>query len=445
MASHKDLLQAHRLMTQRSALALISGEPDSPDQPLRRLNVATVSGLLAAAIAAAVFAVLGLIAPSSSAAGLTRPGTLVIDSASATAYVPCDGGRLCPALNYPSALLALDFTSVRRVTVTPSALARYSLGPTIGVAGLPQDLPLAQNLVTGPWSVCATTAGTTLVGGRSVGGVGLGTGSAALVTSGQGDVWVLWAGERLAIEPTVAQTLFPAMQVQTVPVAWLNALPGGPPFTAPHIPGQGTGVAGPDGVALAGQVFDQPGAGGAVSQYYVLLADGKLAHITGTQAQLLTREPGAPAAQPISPSQATADLSPTAIPRGGLPATIPAVTAIRSALCVTYGSALQPHLVTGATVPSGATPTSGGGLTALWLPPAHGALIGAAPGAGSAGVTTYFLVTGATRYALPSPSVAGILGYNLKSQSTVLPAAILAQLPAGPPLSPTAATKPAAG
>jgi type VII secretion protein EccB len=442
--SHKDLLQAHRLMTQRSALALITGEPDSPNQPLRRLNTGAISGLLVGAIAAAVFAVLGLISPASSAVNLTRAGTLVINTTSATAYVPCDSGKLCPALNYTSALLALDSTSVRRVNVTSGGLARYPIGPTIGVAGLPQDLPPASDLVTGPWAVCATTAGTTLVGGRSVGGTALGSGSAALATTGQGDVWVLWDGERLAIEPTVAQTLFPAMQVQTVPLAWLNALPEGPPFAAPPIASQGTEVNGPSGLAVVGQVFDQMGSGGAVAQYYVLLADGKLAHITATQAQLLTREPGAPAARDISPSAATADLSGTTIPRGALPATIPSVAPVQSALCVTYGSALERHIVTGATVPAGATP-SAGGLTQIWLPPAHGALLGAAPGTSAAGVTTYFLLTAATRYALPSQSVAGVLGYTLKSQSAVLPAAILDQIPSGPPLSPAAAAKPAAG
>ena len=425
-------------MTQRSALALISGEPDSPHQPLRRRNVGTISSLLAGAIAAAGFAVLGLISPgggaTGSAAGLAQAGTLVVDSASATAYVPCDSGKLCPALNYTSALLALDSASVRRVDVSPAALARYSLGPTIGVAGLPQDLPLAQNLVTGPWAVCATTAGTTLVGGHTVGGTPLGPGSAALATSGQGDVWVLWDGQRLAIQPSVAQTLFPAMQVQTVPSAWLNAVPEGaalrrPPHSRPRHP-----MIGPDGPTLVGQVFDQPGSGGAAPQYYALLADGKLAHITATQAQLLTREPGAPAARPISPSAATADLSTTTIPQACLPATIPAITPVRSALCVTYGPALQRHIVTAATVPSGATPTTAAtastALTRVWLPPAHGALIGAAPGPTSAGVTTYFLVTGATRYALPTQSVAAILGYTLKSDSTVLPAGILTQIPA---------------
>jgi type VII secretion protein EccB len=441
--SHRDLLQAHRLMTQRSALALISGEPDSPHQPLRRLNVGTISSLLAGAIAAAVFAVLGLISPGGGATGLIQAGTLVLDSASATAYVPCDSGKLCPALNYASALLALDSAQVRRVEVSPATLAHYSLGPTIGVAGLPQDLPLAQNLVTGPWAVCATTAGTTLVGGHTVGGTPLGSGSAALATTGRGDFWVLWHGQRLAIQPSVAQTLFPAMPVQAVPSAWLNAVPEGAPFSAPHIPGQGTQVTGPDGLAPVGQVFDQAGSGGAAPQYYALLADGKLAHITATQAQLLTREPAASPPRPISPSAATADLSATTIPAGGLPDTIPAVTPTSSAVCLTYGRTLARQIVTRATVPPGATPSSVPHIQ-VWLPPAHGALIGVAPGPTSAGVTTYFLLTAATRYALPTQSVAAVLGYTLKSDSTVLPAAILDQLPAGPPLSPTAATNPAA-
>ena len=127
MPTHKDLLQAHRLMTQRSALALITGEPDSPHQPLRRLNTGMVSSLLVGAIAAAVFAVLGLIAPAS-ASDLTKAGTLVIDAGSATAYVPCDHGRLCPALNYPSALLAL-VAAAAIVAGTGIWLPRYRPSP----------------------------------------------------------------------------------------------------------------------------------------------------------------------------------------------------------------------------------------------------------------------------------------------------------------------------
>ena len=449
MPTHKDLLQAHRLMTQRSALALITGEPDSPHQPLRRLNTGLVSSLLIGAIAAAVFAVLGLIAPAG-ASNLTKAGTLVINSNSGTAYVPCDHGQLCPALNFPSALLALDSDQVRRVEATPAGLSRYSLGPTIGVPGLPQDLPAPANLVTGPWAVCAASGGTTLVGGRAVGGTALGLASAALVSTGQGDVWVLWNGQRLAIEPRIAQTLFPAMRVQTVPLAWLNALPQGPDFAAPRIDGQGNTVTGPGGTeATVGQIFAQAGAGGAVAQYYVLLADGRLAQMDGTQAQLLEREPGAPAERAVTPSAATADLSGTAIPRHGLPATVPALSPVTSAVCVTYPPDLRPRIVTGAAVPAGATPagaaptgaSSPAALAQVWLPPAHGALIGAAPAAGRTGVTAYFLLTGATRYALPAQRVAAVLGYNLKAQATALPAGILDLLPSGPALNPSAATK----
>ena len=462
MQNRKDLLQAHRLMTQRSALALICGEPDSPNQPLRRLNLGTISSVLVGAIAAGVFAVLGLIAPGS-ASGLTRAGTLVIDSGSATAYVPCDGGKLCPALNEASALLALDSASVRRVNVSQASLAHYSIGPTIGVAGLPQDLPGPSDLVSGPWAVCAVSGVTTLVGGRSVGGTALGAAAAELATTGQGGDWVLWNGARLLIQPQVAETLFPAMQVQTVPLAWLDALPQGPDFTAPQIPGQGTVVTGPGGTpATAGQVYGQPSGGGAAAQYYVLLASGKLAQISATQAQLLEREPGAPAQRPISPSMATGDLSGTPIPANGLPSTVPALAPVTSALCVRYGPGLQRQIITGGTVPAGATPTgatptgatstgatstgatSAASVSQVWLPPAHGALAGAAPGSTASGVTSYFLVTGASRYALSSQSVAAVLGYNLNSQATVLPAAILDLLPSGPALNPNAATATAA-
>ena len=83
-------------------------------------------------------------------------------------------------------------------------------------------------------------------------------------------------------------------------------------------------------------------------------------------------------------------------------------------------------------------------MSQVWLPPAHGALAGAAPGSTASGVTSYFLVTGATRYALSSQSVAAVLGYNLKTQATVLPAALLDLLPSGPALNPNAATATAA-
>jgi len=446
--NRKDLLQAHRLMTQRTALALICGEPDSPNQPLRRLNTATVSSVLAGAIAAAVFGVLGLLSPGP-VSGLTNPGTLVIDKDTAAPYVPCGSGQLCPALNYASALLALNTSNVNRVDVSQASLSRYSIGPAIGITGLPQDLPTPADLVHGPWSVCAAGEESTLVGGRSVGGAALTSGQAVLATAQSFGDWMLWHGERLLISQPIMQSLFGGGNARNVPASWLDAIPRGPDFAAPTISGQGNSVRGPSGTqARVGQVYSEGGTAGAATQNFVLKAGGRLATVTDVQAALLEREPGAPAAQVISPSAATSDLSGTAVPNNGLPAEVPALPATTSPLCVTYGPGLSPRITAGGTVPAGAVPVNatGAGIGQVWLPPDHGALIGTVPSTDQPGtVTASFLVTGATRYALPSPGVASALGYNLGTEQAVLPASVLELLPQGPVMDPAKATQRADG
>src|SRR5215472_780800 len=208
-------------MTQRMSQALLCGEPDSRNRPLRRMYAASACSVLLAVIAAGVFAALGLFLPGSAqVTGLNKPGTLVVDTDTATAFVPCVGGELCPAVNLASALLALDSPgATRRVTVTTAQLAGYAIGPAVGIAGLPPVLPAASALVRGPWSVCAAGGSTVLVGGVSTRGRALGPSDAALV-SAHGGEWLLWDSTRLAIQPAVAQTLFGAGPV-SVPQAWL--------------------------------------------------------------------------------------------------------------------------------------------------------------------------------------------------------------------------------
>jgi type VII secretion protein EccB len=456
--NRKDLLQAHRLMTQRAALALICGEPDSPNQPLRRLNTATVSSVLAGVIVAAVFGVLGLLSPGA-VSGLTNPGTLVIDKDTATPYVPCGSGQLCPALNYASALLALDTSSVNRVDVSQTSLSHYPIGPTIGIAGLPQDLPTSADLVRGPWSVCAAGGASTLVGGRSVGGAALTQNQAVFATAGptagspagssarQGGDWMLWNGERLSIDQSVMQSLFDigSGDVQEVPAPWLDAIPRGPNFAAPAISGLGNSVQGPSGTpARVGQVYSEQVTGEAAPQNFVLEANGQLATVNDVQADLLELELDAKA-QAIPLSTAGSHGSGAAVPDNGLPAKFPvAQTAMTSPLCVAYGPGLSSRITAGGTVPTGAVPVNaaGAGIGQVWLPPDHGALVGAAPSTDQPGtVTAWFLVTGATRYALPTSSIASALGYNLAAEQTVLPASVLELLPQGPVMDPAAATQ----
>lgn len=480
MPNQKDLLQAHRLMTQRAALALIAGDPDSPDQPLRRRTTLTVCGLLAGVIAVAAFGVLGLLSPGT-VNGLTAAGTLVIDKNTEALYVPCLGQELCPSLNYASALLALDTPNVNQVHVTQSTLSHYRIGPMIGIAGLPQDLPTSGDLFKGPWAVCASSDVSTLVGGVSVGGTPLAAGSAALVTAAGGD-WVLWHGERLAIVQDVMLALFSGVTPTAVPEGWLDAIPQGPDFAAPMITGQGGPVTGPEGPAHVGQVYDEPGSAGIPTVYYVLTDDGELQTVTQAQFDLLRLEYGA--AQ-ISPAQATGHVASTPLPRGGLPSAMPHLAANESPVCVTYGPGVSHSITTGGAIPAGAVSVpaaggsggsggsgsgsaaggsggSGGGSAAatgngapsvdlVWLPPGKGALVGDSAGANSSSrVASWFLVSGASRYALSasgqSPSdVAAALGYNLSADETVLPASVVDLLPEGPVLNPGAATTQAAG
>ena len=107
-------------------------------------------------------------------------------------------------------------------------------------------------------------------------------------------------------------------------------------------------------------------------------------------------------------------------------------------------------------MPAGAVPVTRGsgsrgadqapGVDQVWLPADHGALVGVAASPDSAsGVASWFLVSGATRYALASPGLAAALGYNLSADETVLPASVVDLLPQGPVLDASAATDQAAG
>src|SRR5215469_8535832 len=250
MQSRRDLFQAHRLMTQRAALALLRGEPDVPDQPLRRLNVAAFSGVLVAAIVTVLFFIWGLIGHGGSPLQ-NQPGTLVIDKQTGTSFVFCQGDELCPAVNYASARLALNSTSLNQQVVSQSALAKFARGPMIGIPGLP-PLPDPGLLIRQPWSVCTnqtttpvagTQTVTALAGGIPVSGQPLGRG--ALVARALSQDWVIWNGQRMAIKPGLLPALFRVGQsVVQVPWVWLNALPQGPAFAPPKIPGRGAKVRG---------------------------------------------------------------------------------------------------------------------------------------------------------------------------------------------------------
>ncbi len=467
LQTRKDLLQAHRLMTRRAALALLQAEPDPPDQPLRRLNVGAFCSVLVAGIVAAVFGIWGLVAPGQ-AGGLTAPDTLLIDQATGTPFVPCQHGKLCPVLNYASARLALNTTTPNQRSVSQASLARYPRGPEIGIAGLP-PLPARGMLVGQPWSVCvqteysqATLASrtvTTLVGGRRVGGRPMSRGDALVVAAG-GEDWLVWNGERMLIPPAQRTAILTALGfVQTaeqVPLSWLDAFSQGPDFAPPAIPGFGRPVAhGPaGGPARTGQVFaTSPGA----AQYYVLTRQG-LAPVTSTEAKLLDAAPGQVPQGTVTTAQAAnhhGSLSADGMPQS-MPVPADRNVSARVPLCVVYSGPASTgpaagQVTVGGRVPAGGLATGGGTyVNRIAMKPGTAALAAVVPalpspssGVAASGqrpdVTSYFLVTGGVRYGLASPGAAAVLGYDLATEQTLVPASVVDLIPQGPALDPAAA------
>lgn len=441
--NRKDLLQAYRLMTTRSALALIAGEPDSPNQPLRRRSTATVSGILVAVIVCVLFGVLGAMGIVGSAeTNLAQKGSLVIDQDTGTPYVPCDNGDLCPALNYTSALLALRNGHPAKTTVSQAQLAGTKIGPTIGIMGLPQDLPTESNLVKGPWAVCDNGSDvSTLVGGTSVHGTPLGGSTAALVRSGSTD-YVLWDGQKMEIQKRYEPLIFLGASPRPVTAAWLNAVPSGPPFAPPPVPGLG----GNSSVAAlvpnkVGQVFN-------TSTGPAVLEQDGLHPVTPLQSLLLQEEePNMHPAQPPTVGAANNNL------RGPVPNPFPSPRrpqpgSVSGTVCYTYSTTGKQAITTGAAVPANATSTGNSGPTTVnqvWLPAGGGALIGMTSQPGSKSASSWALLSGATRYGLNGSGVASMLGYNLSKDQTYLPASVVGVLPEGKGLDPVAAAQPASG
>ncbi|HEY9521889.1 MAG TPA: type VII secretion protein EccB [Thermopolyspora sp.] len=465
MQTRKDLYQAHRLMQQRLGMALLQGEPDLPESPLRRHNVATFGGILLAVVLLAGFGIWGLIKPGG-ATKLTEPGQVLIEEESGATYVFSQrDNRLLPVVNYVSARLLLDSPDVTVRNVSAASLAGYARGPLVGIEGAPDSLPTRERLVHGPWSACVTegadaTGGrkayVTLVGGVSVGGTPVGDG--ALVVEDGRRTWVLWADRRMRVSASGVRAL--GAQPRKVPVAWLNAIPEGPDFAGPAIAGRGKRVRGADGRvnAVVGQVFTVPGVAGGPTRWYVLLSDG-LAPITVTQATLLLEDPASRAAygrrpvRPISIDAATANGSPSSkqVIGGGLPATMPKVAtpSATAPLCAVYAStrtgSTRAVLTVGSTIgiPAPRSATGPEFFDQVLLPPGGGAVAGLLPGDGRLdSISNFFLIEDQGRkYAVQSPDTLTKLGYEAADVAPV-PAQILHLIPDGPALDPVAARSP---
>ncbi len=463
MQTRRDLYQAHKLMMQRVGLALLQGEPDIAESPMRRLSVAAFSGAMVAVLIAAIFGIIGFIHPGG-ARDLDKGGMIIIEKETGTKYVYNTKLKAMePVLNYASAKLALDMDAPPQRVVSRSSLSKYTRGPLIGIQNAPDSLPDTKHLVKKPWSVCVRTDTTTnngtrpvssLVAGEKVGGKDIG--DQAVLVKANNVFYVIWHGQRMrtTLSENQAGNVFRATPVP-VSQTWINQVDEGPDFVAPLVshPGAPKRDVAPN--ARVGQVYVTSENG---NTYYELTSMG-FARISESQKTLLLADahtkskayPGQTVA-PITTQLSTVNAEPTtALLNAKLPPTIPNFVSWdpTTPLCAVYAhtsdGVTSAQITTGGTVPhvADAQPQETAALDQVVLPPGGAALIGLLPGAGQlSAVNTWYIVNDAgICFQLSSQDTAKKLGYDT-NDAAPLPKTILSLIPTGPLLDPKAAKLP---
>ncbi|MBB6119148.1 type VII secretion protein EccB [Nocardiopsis algeriensis] len=471
MQSRRDRVMAHTFTVGRLGTAMLEGDPDAVDAPMRRTRSGTYIGTAIAAVLCVGFLVFGLIFPGG-ASTWRQEGRLVVERDSGASYL-YSGGVLRPVDNYASARLiqggedAVSLVSARSLDGVP-------VGGPVGIAGAPDALPDPEAAASSVWRLCALPpekgerARTALVVGDAPDPNPPAGDRAVLVTDPEGAPHLLWQGTRLRLdeEGGAVQALgYGTSRALPVTPAFLDTVPTAPDLAAPEVPG-----AGEEGAVLAGaprrvgQVF-AVSAPGQDDQHHLLTREG-LVPLTLTEALLLLADPGiaeaayagsAPEAVPLPAGEAHAGLAPGAEEAGGREPRLPAVPpklleddgrapCVRldpdGSLSLTMDGpdSLEawPVQERPGTAPGCPTPDLVG------IPAGEGALVRARPVGGSSSSPTHYLVTdAAAKYPVAGDSALTALGYDAE-QALPVPTPLLRLLPTGPLLAEETAALPLA-
>jgi type VII secretion protein EccB len=466
MQTRRDQLQAYRFVNRRALAALVTGEPDVIEPPMRRLTVTTVSGIMIAILVAAGFALFGVLRPAPGDKWKAA-GAIIVERETGARYVYLDN-ILHPVLNYSSAVLAVGTTnSPQVVLVDRNDLKKAQRGPTIGIDGIPDSLPSAKNLVESPWTVCSRQApGQTdqldaqvsvRVGSdASATPVAPDRGIAVRAVSG-GTPFLLWHGQRLLISSPSVATALGLQNASSVQVgtAFLDSVPQGPALRAPNIPQQGTTspVVVGNRQATVGQLLRITDN----DEYFLVLSDG-VAPLDPVQTALIRTLPIGPDHQPLAPIDTTENLAlglppssdwdAVAAQLAGLPAKTPALDQSpdeNGGVCAEYRNGAPqptfavppsklPNLPANTVVESVASRQ--GVADSIELRPGTASI--AKPDDGSA--TIFVVAEPGKKFAMASADVMAGFGYG-SVKPTSLPVELLPLIPTGPALDPNAARR----
>src|SRR5882757_7712493 len=249
MASRRDELRAYQFLKQRTVSALVMQQADPEQPPFRRTGVAAGGSLALALLGLAIAGVVGLFTHKSTPK-LEAGKTVIVEKGTGARFVFLNG-RLEPVANYTSALLILG-DHLATQNLDRSALAGVPRGPTVGIAGAPDELPDSKQLLSGGWSMCSQPSvsgsggrvdSSVLLVGRDASGGAVLTDRATLVSvAATGKQYLIWHGYRHEIADRRAVSAGLALASESsIPVAsaWVDVLPAGPTLAPIAVAGSG--------------------------------------------------------------------------------------------------------------------------------------------------------------------------------------------------------------
>uniref|UniRef100_UPI003D8FCEF3 type VII secretion protein EccB n=1 Tax=Dactylosporangium sp. CS-033363 TaxID=3239935 RepID=UPI003D8FCEF3 len=443
MASRQDQLQSYQFMVQRVVSAVVLRETDPAQPPFRRVAGATLVGVMLAALGVGGAAALSMLRPGSS--GKWRNDrAIIVEQESGALFVYRDE-VLHPVLNQASALLILNSAGAPTVVVGRAALSDAPRGETFGIPGAPTSLPPASALLKGAWTVCSTPEGSVLLVGRGPSGGTKAEEKGMLVVGPDRQTYLVWRGfKHLIRQPGAAlpALVWSARPLVEVAQALLHAIPSGTDLVTPPVPDRGRQVQN----GKIGQLYRV--SSGQRAEAFIVTAEG-LASLTTLQAELLLAAPETQSLQPggtflpLTPAEFAArvqgrSVKPFAPDPGGdgaLPSTPPElIEAVPHVVCTAEALTIDPQLPDLTHALKTTTATKEGAVLAdrVVVPPGTGALIRT-----DTGVVTLVTDLG-KRHTVPVPDSLGALGYG-GEQPTSVPSEMVALLPAGPALDPSAA------
>lgn len=464
MQSRRDQVQAYRFVTRRIVSAMLSGEPETTDQPMRRLSLSLFVSAMVAVIVLAAAGVFGLLTNSSAP---LEPNTLVIERETEARYVYL-GDRLHPVLNYTSARLFLGDAEPTVRRVSRGSLEDIPRGHPVGIPDAPDSLPEPDALLGLPWRVCSIPpagdvprAESLVVVGREVGGAAA-IGDQAMYVATDSAGYLLWRDQLLRINEPLAVDALGLSAVDPVPVGeqLVNAIARGPDLDVvrPEGFGEETDFELGGRRALVGFIYR------AVDQHYVMTRDG-LAPI-GNLTVAIRAAIGASTIRDVTGAEANRfRFTNQPLEPEGFPLEVPQMhpsTGTAPTVCATYrgpgdgalGTTIEvfdrtpPELVPSAPdlvqAPQTARDTVATVDHAL-IAGGQGALVQAVSGAtaGESASTIYLVTAQGIKYPLGTAAgdARGALGYGAVAPVHI-PTAMVELLPTGPTLDIEAARQP---